>query len=69
MGSFKPFDMEKYFNKESLLDVIYTLIKEAKICVRTSVGESGTCRVKNSLGQGMLGAALASSLNIGCALK
>ena len=85
-GIFQTFNMEKFFDKEGLLDFMYTLNKEAKICdkdyrlwyklnedanisVRTSVGESGTCRVKNSLGQGMLGAALASSLNIGCALK
>ena len=51
-----------------------TLHKEAKICdkdilVRTSVGESCTRQVKNIIGQGMFGAALASSLNIGCALK
>ena len=85
-GIFQTFDMEKFLEKESLLDVMYTLSKEAKICdkdcrlwyklnedsnisVRTSVRESGTYRVKNSLGRGMFGAALASSLNIGCTLQ
>ena len=85
-GIFQTFDMEKFFVKESLMDVMYTLHKEAKICdkdyrlwfklnedanilVRTSVGESGTRLVKNSIGQGMFRAALASSLNIGCALN
>ena len=47
----------------------YKLNEDANISVRTSEGESATYRVKNSLGQGMFGAALASSLNIGCALK
>ena len=78
--------MEKFFVKESLMDVMHTVHKEATICdkdyrlwfklneganisVRTSVGESGTHLVKNSTGQGMFGATLASSLNIGCALK
>ena len=85
-GIFQAFDMEKFFDKESLMDVMYTLHKEAKISdkdyrlwfklneganisVRTSVGESDTKLVHNSIGQGMFGAALASSLNIGCALK
>ena len=31
-GSFQTFDMEKFFDKESLMDVMYTLHKEAKIC-------------------------------------
>ena len=47
----------------------FKMNKDANITVRTSVGESGTRLVKNSIGQGMIGAALASSLNIGCALK
>ena len=38
------------------------------ISVRTSEGESGIRQVKNSIGKGMFGE-LASSLNIGCALK
>ena len=85
-GIFQTFDMEKFFDRESLLDTMYKLNTEAKICdkdyrlwyklnedacisFRTSVGESGTCLVKNSLGQGMFGAALASFLNIGCAIQ
>ena len=31
-GIFKTFAMEKFFDKESLMDVMYTLNKEAKIC-------------------------------------
>ena len=46
----------------------FKMNKDANITVRTSVGESGTRLVKNSIGQGMFGAALASSLNIGCAV-
>ena len=30
-GIFQTFDMEKFLEKESLLDVMYTLSKEAKI--------------------------------------
>ena len=37
--------------------------------MKTSVGETRSKKVKNSLGQGMFGAALASSLNIGCAIE
>ena len=44
-------------------------IVDTEIAVRTSVGESKTEIVKNSLGQGSFGAALASSLNIGCAVQ
>ena len=29
---FQVFDMAKFFDKESLLDTLYTLHKEAKIC-------------------------------------
>ena len=78
--------MEKFFDKESLLDTMVTLKKKAdinnkdyrlwyklnedtRISVRTSVGESESKLIKNSLGQGSFGAALASSLNIGCAIK
>ena len=78
--------MEKFFDKESLIDTMNTLDKkgkisnksyrlwyrlneDARIAVKTSVGETRTKRVKNSLGQGMFGAALASSLNIGCAIE
>ena len=65
-GIFQTFDMKKFFDKESLMDVMYTLNKEGKICnkdyklwfklnedanisVRISVGESGTCWVKNNI--------------------
>ena len=78
--------MEKFFDKESLLDTMYTLKTKAnidntdyrlwyklnentKIRVKTSVGESDAKLVKNSLGQGSFGAALASSINIGCAIQ
>ena len=43
--------------------------EDTRISVRTSVGESESKLIKNSLGQGSFGAALASSLNIGCAIK
>ena len=85
-GIIQTFDMEKFFDKESLLDTMVTLKKKAdidnkdyrlwyklnedtRISVRTSVGESESKLIKNSLGQGSFGAALASSLNIGCAIK
>ena len=47
----------------------YKLNEDTEIAVRTSVGESETEIVKNSVGQGSFGAALASSLNIGCAVQ
>ena len=85
-GIIQTFDMEKFFDKESLLDTMVTLKEKAEIDnkdyrmwfklnedttirVRTSVGESESRLIKNSLGQGSFGAALASSLNIGCAIK
>jgi hypothetical protein len=78
--------MENIFDKESLLDTMFTLKTKAgidnkdyrlwfqlnedtRISVRTSVGESDSKLIKNSLGQGSFGAALASSLNIGCSIK
>ena len=84
-GIFQVFDMEKFFDKESLIDTMYTLDKKAMISnktyrlwyrlnedalisVKTSVGETDKKLVKNSLGQGTFGAALASLLNIGCAV-
>ena len=42
---------------------------DTQIAVRTSVGESKKEVVKNSVGQGSFGAALASSLNIGCTVQ
>ena len=85
-GIFQVFDMEKFFDKESLMDTMHTLDKkgkisnksyrlwyrlneDARISVKTSIGETRSKKVKNSLGQGMFGAALASSLNIGCAIE
>ena len=85
-GIFQVFDMAKFFDKESLLDVMYTLSTKAKISnksyrlwhqlnedtkisVLTSVGETNSEIVKNSIGQGGMAAALASSLNIGCAIE
>ena len=47
----------------------YKLNEDTRISVRTSVGESDSKLIKNSVGQGSFGAALASSLNIGCAIK
>ena len=47
----------------------YKLNEDTEIAVRTSVGESKTELVKNSVGQGSFGAALASSINIGCAVQ
>ena len=86
MGVINTFDMEKFFDKESLIDIMYTLCTKAgidekdyrmwyklnednEIAVRTSVGESKKEVVKNSVGQGSFGAALASSMNIGCAVQ
>ena len=85
-GIFQVFDMAKFFDKESLLDAMYTLDKkgkisnktyrlwhqlneDARISVKTSVGETRSKKVKNSLGQGTFGAALVSTLNIGCAIE
>ena len=85
-GIINTYDMEKFFDKESLLDIMYMLKKKTDIdekdyrlwyklnedtviAVRTSVGETGTKLMENSVGQGSFGAALASSLNIGRAIK
>ena len=43
--------------------------EDPEIAARTSVGESKTETIKNSVGQGSFGAALASSLNIGCTVQ
>ena len=86
MGIINTYDMEKFFDKESLIDIMFTLSRKAgysdkdyrmwfklnedtKIAVKTSVGESKTELIKNSVGQGSFGAALASSINIGCAVQ
>ena len=85
-GIFQVFDMEKFFDKESLLDAMYTLSTRAKVCdktyrlwyklndkarisVKTTVGESDSEVIFDCLGQGMFGAALVSSLNIGCGVQ
>ena len=85
-GIFQVFDMEKFFDKESLLDAMYTLSTRAKVCdktyrlwyklnykarisVKTTVGESDSEVIFDSLGQVMFGAALVSSLNIGCGVQ
>ena len=84
-GILSLFDMEKFFDKESLLDCMHTLNQKAnvkaksyrmwyklnentKISVKTPVGESNTAPIFDSVGQGSFGAALISSLNIGCAI-
>ena len=58
-------------NKKANIDaksyrMLYKLNANTKISVKTSVGESKTAPVKDSIGQGSFSAALASSLNIGC---
>ena len=85
-GIFQCFDMEKFFDKESLLDCMYTLHTKAKvddksyrlwfrlnedtrISVNTSVGRSSSKVIEDSVGQGSAGAAIVSSLNIGCAVE
>ena len=86
LGIFQTFDMAKFFDRESLLDCMFTLDKKANIdsksyriwykindntviSVRTSVGDSRSERIYDSVGQGQVGAALVSSLNIGCAIE
>ena len=46
----------------------YKLNEDTEISVKTSVGESKSAVVPNSIGQGSVGAALVSSLNIGDAM-
>ena len=47
----------------------YKLNENARISVKTSVGESKSKIVKDSIGQGSGGASLVSSLNLGCAIE
>ena len=85
-GIFQVFDMAKFFDKESLLDCMTTLNREAnvdhksyriwyklnaetRISVKTCVGDTAEKKILDSIGQGSAGAALVSSLNIGCAIK
>ena len=75
--------MEKFFDKEGLIDTLHTMYIEGKIAesdyrmwfklnnqtkisVLTPVGETEQATIMNGIGQGSFGAALASSLNIGC---
>ena len=46
----------------------YKLNENTEISVKTSVGESATATIPNTIGQGSVGAALVSSLNIGSAI-
>ena len=85
-GIFNVYDMSKFFDKESLIDCMTVLNKEAKvshksyriwyklnegtrISVTTSVGETDQATIWDSIGQGSVGAALVSALNIGVAIK
>ena len=85
-GIFNVYDMSKFFDKESLVDCMNVLNKEAKvshksyriwyklnegtkISVTTSVGETDQATIWDSIGQGSVGAALVSALNIGVAIK
>ena len=69
---FHTFDLEKFFDKEILIDTIDTIKREAKISdkdyrlwytinedanigVKTSVGNTETKLVRNSIGQGIFG--------------
>ena len=47
----------------------FKLNEDARISVKTSVGETRSKYVRDSLGQGTFGAALVSTLNIGCAIE
>ena len=60
-------------NKKAKIDaksyrMLYKLNENTKISVKTSVGESKTAPIKDSVGQGSFAAALVSSLNIGSAI-
>ena len=60
-------------NKKAKVDaksyrMLYKLNENTKISVKTSVGESETAPIKDSVGQGSFAAALVSSLNIGSAI-
>ena len=58
-------------NKKANIDaksyrMLYNLNANTKISVKTSVGESKTAPIYDSIGQGSFSAAISSSLNIGC---
>ena len=67
-------DCMNTLNKKAQIDanksyrMWYKLNENTKISVKTSVGESKTAPIKDSVGQGSFGAGLVSSLNIGCAV-
>ena len=48
--------------------MLYKLNANTKISVKTSVGESKTAQIKDSVGKGSFAAALVSSLNMGSAI-
>ena len=80
-GIFSVFDLSKFFDKESLLDCVnqlndigvdnksyrlwYKLNENTRISVKTSVGETEKATVRDTIGQGSVGAPLVSSMNIG----
>ena len=80
-GIFSVFDLSKFFDKESLLDCVSELNKigvnnksyrlwfkmneNTRISVKTAVGETEKATIYDSIGQGSMGGALVSSMNIG----
>ena len=61
-------------NKKAKIDaktyrMWYKLNENTKVSVKTSVGESKSAPIKDSVGQGSFGAALVSSLNIGSSVS
>ena len=85
-GIFCCYDMQKFFDKESLKDCMdtlntragvdpksyrlwYKLNEDTQIAVKTCVGLSDSATITDSIGQGSVGAALVSSLNIGVAIE
>ena len=82
---FEAFDMEKFFDKEGLIDTLHTMLtkgkismsdyrmwfhlnNKTKISILTPLGETDGATIMNGIGQGSFAVALASSLNIGCAV-
>ena len=81
----EAFDMEKFFDKEGLIDTLHTMLTTGEMSVSdyimwlhlnnktiisllTPLGETDGAKIMNGIGQGSFAAALASSLNIGCAV-
>ena len=81
---FQAFNMEKFFDKEGLIDTLHTMYTEGKIAmsdyrmwfhlnnkknisILTPLGETDGATIMNGIRKGPFAAALASSLNIGCA--